>query len=83
MIESICTVDHFMIIYMYSYMYMSICIGSNCPPLSDPDNGSVHHFPDGVTAVFTCKNGFTTNGESLLRCINGQWSAPPPTCLQP
>ena len=63
--------------------YMLRLLGSNCLPLSDPDNGKVYQFPDGTTAMFSCKNGFTTMGESILHCVNGNWSSSPPTCVQP
>ena len=65
--------------------YCCLCctnyIGTNCPPLSDPDNGQVYQFPDGTAAIFSCKNGFTTIGESKLHCANGKWSSSPPTCV--
>ena len=68
----------------YSVMYACPCyIGNNCPSLSDPDNGSVHHLSNGTIAIFTCKSGFIKNGESVLHCINGKWSSSPPTCIQP
>ena len=58
-------------------------IGNNCEALNDPDNGRVYRFPDGTTAIFSCKNGFTTVGESTLHCVNGNWSSSPPKCVQP
>ena len=67
---------------VFVFMYSCIHIGNNCPSLSDPDNGFVYQFPDGSTAMFSCKNGFTTIGESLLHCVNGNWSSLPPTCIQ-
>ena len=60
-----------------------VCLGSNCESLRDPDNGRVYQFPDGTTAIFSCKNGFITIGESILHCVNGNWSSSPPTCTQP
>ena len=68
---------------VYALTLYVLYLGSNCEPLSDPDNGRVHQFPDGITAVFTCKNGFTTVGESILHCVNGKWSSSPPKCVQP
>ena len=70
---------------MYAYINTSymLCLGSNCLPLSDPDNGKVYQFPDGTTAIFSCKNGFITVGESMLHCVNGKWSSSPPTCVHP
>lgn len=52
-----------------------------CPVLSDPENGEIFFFPDGQTAIFTCKSGYTIKGNSYLQCVNGVWSSPPPKCL--
>jgi len=57
-------------------------VGNNCPPLNDPDNGKVYQFPDGSTAIVTCKSGYITSGQSFMQCINGKWSSSPPKCLQ-
>ena len=61
-----------------------ICLwtGKICLPLNNPENGQVYQFPDGTTAIFSCSNGFTKMGESVLRCVNGNWSSLPPTCIQ-
>lgn len=53
---------------------------SECPAISDPDNGKVFIISNGQTAVFACNNGFVTVGNSQLQCIDGKWSSSPPKC---
>ena len=46
--------------------------------LQDPTNGIVLVL--GNTAYFVCFNGYTTMGNSMLTCSNGNWNGSPPTC---
>ena len=80
MLNIIPTVSYVCIINIMHVVH--ICIGNNCLPLSNPDNGQVYQLPDGTAALFSCDNGFTKMGESVLRCDNGNWSSSPPTCVQ-
>ena len=70
---------------MYVYVtlhYIYYFAGNTCPPLSDPTNGKVFQLTDRNAAVFSCDDGYIKNGESYLRCVNGNWSSSPPTCLK-
>jgi len=51
--------------------------------LSNPDNGQVYLINDEMTAVFTCKSGFTTIGEAMLNCVDKKWSGDLPKCVSP
>ena len=62
------------------YMYSFTTETSECPAISDPDNGKVFIISDGETAIFACNNGFVTIGNSRLQCIDGKWSSSPPKC---
>ena len=82
---------------MFKYLLLRNCIQNfkcsynfifstetlRCDPLSDPQNGIVLMFPNGKSAVYTCNSGFTFVGTALVQCISGEWSSPPPTCVQP
>jgi len=57
-------------------------VGNNCLLLNDPDNGKVYQFPDGSTAIVTCKSGYIIFGQSFIQCINGKWSSSLPKCIQ-
>ena len=77
-------------IIMSTISYMCMCyygilytyIGKNCLPLNNPENGQVYQPPDGTTAIFSCNNGFTKMGKSVLHCVNGNWSSSPPKCIK-
>ena len=61
--------------------FLLFCVENNkCPTLSNPDNGKVYIISDGNVAIFTCNDGFVTEGNSYLQCINRVWSSPPPKC---
>ena len=67
---------------VYSYTLLcNLLYTEVCSSLSDPDNGQVFEISDGNTAVYLCNKGFTRIGESVLHCVNGKWSSPPPRCV--
>ncbi|XP_065888297.1 roundabout homolog 2-like isoform X2 [Dysidea avara] len=55
-----------------------------CPHLKDPANGKVFFSNFGDNAIFTCNDGYTIRGTSLLNCdlTTGRWSTDPPTCTK-
>ena len=61
----------------FAFFYAGV---EKCPTLSDPDSGRVFIISNGRVAIFTCNDGFVTEGNSYLQCINGVWSSPPPKC---
>ncbi|XP_065904619.1 basement membrane-specific heparan sulfate proteoglycan core protein-like isoform X2 [Dysidea avara] len=51
-----------------------------CSQPSDPQNGRVFVINGGNSAIYTCNDGYITNGARFVQCISGKWSSPPPTC---
>uniref|UniRef100_T1KJT9 Sushi domain-containing protein n=2 Tax=Tetranychus urticae TaxID=32264 RepID=T1KJT9_TETUR len=60
---------------------------ASCPPLYPPANGSISGSCGPSVSVddtcrFACQSSFLLSGSSLLTCqSNGQWSSPPPRCI--
>ena len=54
-----------------------------CPDLENPDNGivDVSGNQPGDTAVYTCNDGFTLDGENRTCGQDGKWSGSEPTCV--
>ena len=53
--------------------------GTGCPELQDPANGEVTS--DGLTATYTCDEGFSLMGDQVRQCSSeGEWSGEEPTC---
>ena len=48
-----------------------------CPTLQGPIHGKV--FVQENIAVFVCFGGAVI-GQPVLRCVNGTWNYPPPSC---
>jgi hypothetical protein len=62
-----------------------------CPTLTNPQDGSFSYSDNartiGITATYTCANGFTLNGKSGVGCLafnsaTGQWNGTAPTCTK-
>ncbi|XP_071821492.1 uncharacterized protein [Apostichopus japonicus] len=61
------------------------CTAVQCPALTTPVNGRKDGFGTGYNdrVEFTCDQGFSLNGESVLTCqSDGTWSADVPVCTE-
>ena len=55
-----------------------------CPALKDPINGKMFISDKGNNAIFTCNDGYTVRGTSLLKCNfdTSEWNDDPPVCTK-
>ena len=59
-----------------------MCAGLTCPKLMTPANGHVEvtGYKIGSTAIFSCNDDYTLNGQATLRCGPGRWLGTAPSC---
>jgi len=74
----------------YACMLATVCLIVTCPPLTDPDNGTIVCLleDDGVsfyedTCSFTCNTGYKLTGSDTRTCqSDGSWSGSVTICNQ-
>ena len=65
-------------------MFCPLAVVVTCPNLENPGNGTVDVSGNqpGDTAVYSCNDGFTLDGEDTRTCgQDGKWSGSEPTCV--
>ena len=53
-----------------------------CGQLRAPRNGDITMITTNAqqVAIFSCDHGYTMRGSHVLKCNNGEWNSPQPTC---
>ncbi len=67
----------------YRLYIIIVFFSSGCVTLSAPIDGAVqtvHSVSRQLLAVFTCDEGYTAVGETILSCVDGEWDKIPPLC---
>lgn len=70
-------------------MAINFIFSGGCEPIPDWSNGSIAYnfaptsnslFTNGTVVTFNCSHELSLIGQSTARCLNGNWTNPPPIC---
>ncbi|GIY79450.1 uncharacterized protein CEXT_160921 [Caerostris extrusa] len=52
----------------------------HCP--RSPEHGQAFLYQEGQVVKYVCEPGYTLLGKEIVRCVEGEWEAPFPICLE-
>ena len=75
-----CILHLYLVLTVSSFVLKGV--DSQCPVLSEPDNGDITYDPEGCpgieddcSAMYSCDEDYELNSTSAVRsCMNGMWS---------
>lgn len=53
-----------------------------CVNIRPPLHSKIFIAKDNSYYVVDCETSYTIIGKSIVRCVNGEWDAPPPKCIE-
>ncbi|GIY82727.1 uncharacterized protein CDAR_10121 [Caerostris darwini] len=54
----------------------------NCTAPRSPEHGQAFLYQEGQVVKHVCEPGYTLLGKEIVRCVEGEWEAPFPICLE-